>query len=97
MLKGCIQLSTRPYMINTINMVPVDHVARVVVASAFHNPVSPLGVAQVTSHPRLYFNEFLSTLEHYGWQVPEVDYHTWRTLLEKYVDNAQGGMEDHAL
>lgn len=84
-------------MINTINMVPVDHVARVVVASAFHTPVSPLGVAQVTSHPRLRFDEFLSALEYYGWQVPEVDYTTWRTSLEKYVDSAHNGMEDHAL
>lgn len=84
-------------MVNTINMVPVDHVARVVAASAFHSPVSPLGVAQVTSHPRLRFNEFLSALEHYGWQVPEVDYNTWRTLLEKYVDSAHNEMEDHAL
>jgi L-aminoadipate-semialdehyde dehydrogenase len=94
MLKGCIQLSSRPNMTNTINMVPVDHVARVVTASAFHPPVSPLGVAQVTSHPRLRFIEFLGALEHYGYQVLEVDYPIWRDSFEQFIDK---GSEEHAL
>lgn len=38
MMKGCVQLGVIPNIHNTINMVPVDHVARVVVASAFHPP-----------------------------------------------------------
>ncbi|KAI4121611.1 MAG: hypothetical protein LQ347_006797 [Umbilicaria vellea] len=85
MLKGCLQLSSRPHITNTVNTVPVNHVARVVVASAFNPPQSPLGVAQVTSHPRLRFHEYLATLQHYGYDVPEVDYPTWRSALEKYV------------
>jgi len=72
----------------------VDHVARVVTASAFHPPVSPLGVAQVTSHPRLRFIEFLGALEYYGYQVPEVDYPTWRDSFQQFIDN---GSEEHAL
>ena len=79
-------------------MVPVDHVARVVVASALHPPTSPLGVAQVTSHPRLRFNEFLSTLETYGYRTPEVDYSAWRAKLERYVaDGVQKDDAQHAL
>ena len=98
MLKGCIQLSSRPHIVNTVNMVPVDHVARVVVASALHPPVSPIGVAQVTSHPRLRFDEFLSTLESYGYQTPEVDYSTWKAKLERYVaDGVQKDDTQHAL
>src|SRR5205823_5853884 len=66
-LKGCIQLKSRPDITNTINMVPVTQVARVVVASTFNPPVSPLGVAQITSHPRITFNEFLGSLENFGY------------------------------
>ncbi|KAF3933363.1 hypothetical protein ABW19_dt0204658 [Dactylella cylindrospora] len=85
MIKGCIQLGQTPDIHNTVNMVPVDHVARVVVASAFYPPVIPLAVAQVTSHPRLRFNEFLSTLSTYGFNVNRVDYIPWRIALEKHV------------
>ncbi|KAF3911567.1 hypothetical protein ABW20_dc0110497 [Dactylellina cionopaga] len=85
MIKGCIQLGQTPDIHNTVNMVPVDHVARVVVASTFYPPVSPLAVAQVTSHPRLRFNEFLSTLGTYGYNVNRVDYIPWRIALERHV------------
>ena len=78
-------------------MVPVDHVARTVVASALHPPQSPLGVVQVTSHPRLRFYEYLATLEEYGYQAPDVEYPAWRASLEKYIDNAAEGMDDLAL
>ena len=100
MLKGCIQLQCAPIITNTINMVPVDHVARVVVACAFNPPANFLGVAQVTGHPRMTFNEFEGSLAHYGYQVPEVDYDSWRRSLELYVENqAKEGStaEEHAL
>lgn len=85
MIKGCVQLGQVPDIYNTVNMVPVDHVARVVVAAAFNPPASPLAVAHVTSHPRLRFNEFLSTLITYGYGVDTVDYVPWRIALERHV------------
>lgn len=85
MVKGCAQLGQMPDIYNTVNMVPVDHVARVVVACAFNPPASPLAVAHVTSHPRLRFNEFLSTLATYGYEVEKVDYIPWRIALETWV------------
>ncbi|MCJ1434693.1 large subunit of alpha-aminoadipate reductase [Xylographa pallens] len=100
MLKGCIQLQCAPVITNTINMVPVDHVARVVVSCAFNPPVNSLGVAQVTGHPRMTFQEFGGSLAQYGYQVPEVDYDSWRRNLEIYVENqAKEGStaEEHAL
>ncbi|KAL0941207.1 putative L-aminoadipate-semialdehyde dehydrogenase [Colletotrichum truncatum] len=93
MIKGCIQLNARPKIENTINMVPVDHVARLVVASALHPPRQPLGVAQVTSHPRLTFRTYLGALEKYGYDVPEVEYSQWSKALQDYV--AEG--KEHAL
>lgn len=87
-MKGCIQLASRPNINNTVNMVPVDHVARVVVACAFRPPISPLGVAHVTGHPRLRFNQFLAALETYGYKVPLADYIPWTGSLENYVNNA---------
>ncbi|KKK17794.1 hypothetical protein ARAM_006244 [Aspergillus rambellii] len=89
MIKGCIQLSARPNINNTVNMVPVDHVARVVIAGAFHPPHAPIGVAQVTGHPRLRFNQFLGALQLYGYDVPQVDYVPWSKLLEQYVNDGQ--------
>ena len=99
MLKGCTQLSCWPSISNTVNMVPADHVARVVVACALHPPVSPIGVAHVTSPPRLRFDEFLMSLGHYGYNLKEVDYETWRDRLEKYVSDGpiEKDYEQHAL
>ncbi|KAH7075855.1 hypothetical protein BKA63DRAFT_443056 [Paraphoma chrysanthemicola] len=96
-LKGCIQLKSRPDISNTINMVPVTHVARVVVASSFNPPTSPIGVAQITSHPRITFNEFLGALEHYGYTVPLVPYATWKASMESYVQDRSGTKEENAL
>ena len=93
MLIGCMQLRCRPNIPNSINMVPVDHVAAVVVASAMHPPVSPLGVTQVTPHPRLTFNRFLACLEMYGYKAPQVEYDRWREALEEYISRH----DSHAL
>ncbi|KAF5864689.1 large subunit of alpha-aminoadipate reductase [Aspergillus alliaceus] len=89
MIKGCIQLSARPNINNTVNMVPVDHVARVVIAGAFQPPCTPISVAQVTGHPRLRFNQFLGALQLYGYDVPQVDYVPWAQSLEQYVNDGQ--------
>ncbi|ANB15391.1 L-aminoadipate-semialdehyde dehydrogenase [Sugiyamaella lignohabitans] len=94
MLKGCIQLGQIPNINNTVNMVPVDHVARVVTASAFHPAHSELTVSHVTGHPRLRFNQFLRSLQSFGYTVEEVDYVPWRIALEKFVVE---GSNDNAL
>lgn len=100
-LKGCVQLRARPDINNTINMVPVTHVSRVVVASAFSPPVAPLGVAQITSHPRITFNDFLGALSAFGYNVPQVPYAEWKKRMEAYVAGTgeynTPDREDHAL
>lgn len=67
-------------------MVPVDHVARTVVACAFY-PATDDGVcvAHVTGHPRLRFNQFLAVLETYGYAAKLTDYVPWASSLEEYV------------
>lgn len=93
--KGCLQLGARPDIENTLNQVPVTEVARVVAASALHPPVAPLGVAQVTSHPRLTLNSYLGVLETYGYTVPKVSYADWCEKLRAYVSDEE--KEEHAL
>ena len=67
-------------------MVPVDHVARVVVATALHPPQPDyLSVAHVTGHPRITFNQFVGAMKTYGYAVDRADYPDWRSALEKYV------------
>ncbi|KAF7552462.1 hypothetical protein G7Z17_g4297 [Cylindrodendrum hubeiense] len=82
--KGCVQLGARPFIVNSVNAVPVDHVSRVVIAAAL-NPLPGVNVVHVTAHPRLRMNEFLSALSYYGYDVPEVDYEVWKTQLEEFV------------
>ncbi|KAK4069902.1 uncharacterized protein Triagg1_6697 [Trichoderma aggressivum f. europaeum] len=95
MLKGCIQLSSRPHIVNSVNAVPVSHVSTVVVAASL-NPVPAetansgsndvgVHVIHVTAHPRLRMNEYLSILSYYGYNVPEVDYDHWKAQLETFV------------
>lgn len=97
MLKGCIQLSAQPDISNTINMCPVDFVARLIVAAAIH-PAPSLEVIQCTSHPRLRFNEYLGMLRTCGYNVPKVDYIPWRASLERYVAQENQDKEtQHAL
>lgn len=91
--KGCVQLGARPRIVNSVNAVPVDHVSRVVIASAL-NPLPGVNVVHVTAHPRLRMNEFLSALSYYGYNVPEVEYEEWTRELEKFV--SAGSIEkDH--
>ena len=64
--KGSLQVGARPNIVNTVNAVPVTPVSRIVVAAALHLPAATgqsLGVAQVTSHPRLTLNEWIVALE----------------------------------
>jgi len=91
MLKGCVQLSSRPHIVNTVNAVPVDRVARIAVAAALNPLPNGQHVVHVTGHPRLNMSEFLSLLEHYGLNVPEISYDSWKDQLEKYV--SAGGQE----
>lgn len=99
MLKGCIQLSARPRIINTVNSVPVNHVARVVVGAALNPLPGGVHVVHVTGHPRLRMNEYLSLLEFYGYDVPEVSYDSWKDQLERHVSagGQEKDQEQHAL
>ncbi|KAF2093182.1 large subunit of L-aminoadipate-semialdehyde dehydrogenase [Rhizodiscina lignyota] len=85
LLKACVQLGAYPDITNTVNMVPVTHVARLVAACAFNPPVQPLGVAQVTSHPRMHMTEFVGCLASFGYDVREVSYEEWCEKVRAFV------------
>lgn len=85
LIKGCAQLGLIPEIYNTVNMVPVDHVARIVTASAFHSLQQTLKVIHVTGHPRSRFVELLSSLSEYGFSVRKADYVPWRIALERFT------------
>ncbi|TKA28352.1 hypothetical protein B0A50_03819 [Salinomyces thailandicus] len=84
MLKGCVQVGSRPDVENTINMVPVNHVARLIMAVAFHADKGT--VSHVEAHPRLTMNEFLSALEDFGYAVPQASYQDWKQKVVQYVE-----------
>lgn len=90
MVKGCVQLGLVPDMNNTINMVPVDHVARCTVLAA----VSPLAgasqsVCHVTAKPPPTYNTMLSSLKQYGYPTETCEYLVWRRKLEQHVMEVQ--------
>lgn len=93
MLKGCVQLGSYPKIDNSINMVPVDHVARIVVAAGVHPPISgeqgTVGTVQVTPQPRLSWSDFLGSLAPFYDVKPE-SYDVWRQRLVKYVEQGEG-------
>ena len=66
-------------------MVPVDHVARIVTASALHSIGPTLAVVHATGHPRSRFVEMFSSLSDYGFSVRTIDYIPWRIALERYT------------
>lgn len=103
-LKGCSQLFMRPDLgRNTINLVPVSYCADIVVAASLRPPLQQgVAVIHVTPSPQLPFNDFLATLEKYGYTAPMVPYPQWRSALEEYVSTGSetqddGGKEPHAL
>ncbi|CAI5758919.1 unnamed protein product [Candida verbasci] len=85
LLKGCAELGSYPNITNNVNMVPVDHVARVVTSTALNPPQEELVVAHVTGHPRIQLNEFLQDLQKFGFDLQAVDYLIWTKNLEKFV------------
>ncbi|KAL8762296.1 MAG: hypothetical protein Q9184_001665 [Pyrenodesmia sp. 2 TL-2023] len=102
-LKGCVQLGAAPEIANGINMVPINHVARCVVACALHPSPSPphqtspnntyITTAQITAPtPRMTFTSFASALKIYGYPVPIIPYPEWKEKLIAYVESlsAQG-------
>jgi L-aminoadipate-semialdehyde dehydrogenase len=93
MVKGCIQLGLVPDMNNTINMVPVDHVARCTTLAAIAPlPDAPLSVLHITARPPPTFNGMFSSLIAYGFPTEPCEYIVWRRRLEQHVmevgDNA---------
>ncbi|GAA6012736.1 hypothetical protein JCM10207_005345 [Rhodosporidiobolus poonsookiae] len=89
LVKGCIQLGHIPDIHNTINMVPVDHVARITACAALQRADEPLKVHHVTARPAPRFNRFLAALKLYGYTVETTEYYPWRTLLEQHVLRVQ--------
>ncbi|KAJ3529985.1 hypothetical protein NM688_g7775 [Phlebia brevispora] len=92
LVKGCIQLGQVPDINNTINMVPVDHVARSVALAAvapLPEPRSHISVLHMAAYPRPTFNDFFAALSHYGYAAERCEYLVWRRQLERHVMEAQ--------
>lgn len=85
-LKSAVQLSKIPDISNMVNMVPVDHVAQVVVSTALNPPKdTEVAVAHVTAHPRISFKDYLFSLKKYGYSVEIESYSQWKKTLETAV------------
>ncbi|CCK68590.1 L-aminoadipate-semialdehyde dehydrogenase KNAG_0B01430 [Huiozyma naganishii CBS 8797] len=93
-LKSAVQLGKIPDIDNTVNMVPVDHVAQVVVSTSLNPPEKKaVAVAHVTAHPRILFKDYLYTLKKYGYDVEIEDYSSWcqdleHSIMQEHQDNA---------
>ncbi|KAN0063093.1 large subunit of alpha-aminoadipate reductase [Thecaphora frezii] len=108
MVKGCIQLGLMPDMHNTINMTPVEHVARICALASLDisknleqaNRVKGTyaKVYHVTGRPVIRFNDLLGQLAPHGWKVEKIEYVQWRSRLEEHVLNSSAvAPDDNAL
>lgn len=104
LVKGSTQLGLIPDMWNSINMVPVDHVARITSLAALdtatQKPIRETGGARVyhvTGHPEIRLNHVLEALATYGWKISKGEYVQWRARLEDHVMAGGGGEETNAL
>lgn len=66
-------------------MVPVDHVARVCVASSIHPFADAYKVVHVTAHPRIQFKAYLNELSKFKYDVKVESYDQWKKTLEESV------------
>lgn len=89
LVKGCIQLGLVPDINNTINMVPVDQVARCTALASLRLLSRSVNVLHITSRPPTTYNELLEPLEKYGYPIEKCDYVTWRQKLEQHVLESQ--------
>ncbi|KZS97243.1 large subunit of L-aminoadipate-semialdehyde dehydrogenase [Sistotremastrum niveocremeum HHB9708] len=90
LVKGCIQAGVRPDMNNTVNMVPVDHVARCVALSAVSQRTIAGGtVFHITARPPVTYSSLLGCLRTYGYDVEPCEYVIWRRKLEQHVMESQ--------
>lgn len=90
MVKGCVQLGLVPDINNTVNMVPVDHVARCTALAAVEPlPNAAQSVLHITAVPPPTFNNILSSLAEYGFPTQQCEYLVWRRKLEQHVMEVQ--------
>ncbi|KAI0317313.1 alpha-aminoadipate reductase Lys1p [Amylostereum chailletii] len=90
LVKGCIQLGLVPDINNTVNMVPVDHVAHCTALAAIAPlPDALMTVAHVQANPLPSFNDIFSSLQRYGFPTEQCEYVIWRRKLEQHVMDVQ--------
>ncbi len=90
LVKGCIQLGLVPDINNTINMVPVDHVAKLTALAAVSPlPESRQTVLHVTARPPPTYNRLFSSLPKYGYEIEQCEYLVWRRKLEQHILKVQ--------
>lgn len=90
MVKGCVQLGLVPDINNTVNMVPVDHVARCTALAAIAPlPNATETVLHIVANPLRTFNDLLSSLAEYGFSTRQCEYLVWRRELERHVMEVQ--------
>ncbi|AAS51573.2 ADL346Wp [Eremothecium gossypii ATCC 10895] len=86
-LRGCVQLGKIPDIEGTVNMVPVDYVARLATAASFSSSGNThMMVVNVNAKPRISFRDYLLALKEYGYQVTSVPYDEWSKALESSSD-----------
>lgn len=85
-----MQLGLVPDINNTVNMVPVDHVARCTALAALAPlPNATQTVLHIVANPLPTFNDLLSSLTEYGFTTQQCEYLAWRRELEKHVMEVQ--------
>ncbi|KAI0305172.1 L-aminoadipate-semialdehyde dehydrogenase large subunit [Multifurca ochricompacta] len=90
LVKGCIQLGLVPDINNTVNMVPVNHVAFCVALAALSpHPAAGMTVLHIRARPLPTYNSIFSSISRYGFSAERCEYLVWRRKLEQHVMEVQ--------
>ncbi|KAI9503177.1 L-aminoadipate-semialdehyde dehydrogenase [Coemansia spiralis] len=83
--KGCIELGESPVMNNTVNLCPVDYVARVIVEAISQPRALDHLVYHIFNHEHFRFQSLFDALRRFGYTVRDTEYMQWRSRLMEYT------------
>ena len=80
MIRGCIELGSAPDIDAPVDMVPVDYVARAIVALSLR-PESPATVFHLTNPRPISMSGLIDFMDTFGYTLRRVSYESWRQEL----------------
>ncbi|MBG9792893.1 hypothetical protein ABD76_10480 [Paenibacillus dendritiformis] len=92
LIRLCIELGARPDIDEPLNFIPVDQMARYILALSLHD--DPYSQQVYHLHPKqpMLLSELFDWLNRYGYEAAAIPYEEWYQRMESYVLDAGGAL-----